>query len=287
LCKGKKMNNLVPVNNKAITAGAPVRAIIPQNLAEVMQIAEIIFASRLSPEGFKTPQAVAVAIMHGAEIGLTPMLSVQRIAVINGRPTLWGDGVPALVRGSGLCEYIEEYIDGDGDNRVAVCKSKWRGEPKETVRKFSVEDAKTAELWGTRNWKKFPERMLQMRARGFLTRDLYADVLGGMYLKEEIEDDDKKKDKEPIVDATYQEVKPKPVEKVADVVEAAPIPEPSKDLIDVAREKAMQGMPVYQQFYKEDLTKEEKLSLTTYGYHEANKEIAAQAEPQDDERLGE
>lgn len=291
------MNNLVPVNNKAITAGAPVRAIIPQTFAEVHQIAEIVYKSGLAPKGFSSAAACAVAIMHGAEIGLTPMLALQRIAVINGRPTLWGDGALAIVRASGLCEYIDEYIEGEGDARVAVCDTKRKGDPKGRTTRFSVADAKKAKLWGKAGpWSDYEERMLMFRARAFNLRDVFPDVLGGMYLKEEFDG---------VEDANYQEVKkdaprktaPKgktPLEQdavVEDVaaapVEATPIPEPSKDLIDVAREKAMQGMPVYQQFYKEDLTKEEKLSLTTYGYHEANKEIAAQAEPQDDERLGE
>ena len=45
-----------------------------------------------------------IAIMHGLEVGLSPLSALQRIAVINGRPTIWGDGALALVKASGLCE---------------------------------------------------------------------------------------------------------------------------------------------------------------------------------------
>ena len=34
-----------------------------------------------------------MAVMHGATLGLTPFQAVQGIAVINGRPTLWGDSL--------------------------------------------------------------------------------------------------------------------------------------------------------------------------------------------------
>jgi hypothetical protein len=130
-----------------------------------------------------------VAIMHGLEVGLTPMAALQRIAVVNGRPTIWGDGAMGLVRGSGACEYIRETIAGDGESMVATCQAKRKGEVEPIVGLFSVADAKKAGLWNKQGpWTQFPKRMLQMRARAFCLRDGFADVLGGLYLREEIED---------------------------------------------------------------------------------------------------
>ncbi|MFO5178901.1 hypothetical protein RCK74_23225, partial [Salmonella enterica subsp. enterica serovar Enteritidis] len=84
----------------------------------------------------------------------------------------------ALVRASGLCEFVKERIDGDGDGRIAVCETKRRGEADTVRRTFSVSEAKEAGLWNKQGpWKQFPARMLQMRARAFALRDLYADVL--------------------------------------------------------------------------------------------------------------
>lgn len=63
---------------------------------------------------------------------------------------------------------------------------------------FSVADAKTAGLWGKQGpWKQFPDRMLQMRARGFAARDGAADVLGGLYLREEVDETAAMKDVTP------------------------------------------------------------------------------------------
>src|SRR6185312_14669440 len=132
-----------------------------------------------------------VAVLHGLELGLTPMAALQRIAVVNGRPTIWGDGAMALVRGSGACEYVKETIAGEGDKRTALCEAKRRGEPVPITRSFSVSDAKKAGLWAKQGpWQQFPDRMLQMRARAFCLRDGFADVLGGLYLKEELDDGD-------------------------------------------------------------------------------------------------
>jgi hypothetical protein len=65
---------------------------------------------------------------------------------------------------------------------------KRKGAPEET-RTFSVEDAKRARLWGNAGpWSQYPWRMLQMRARGWALRDVFADALMGLMPREEVED---------------------------------------------------------------------------------------------------
>jgi hypothetical protein len=176
------------VEKMPITAGGPVRAIVPQDIDQAFRMATAIIQSGLNPPQLDTPQKVMVCIMCGLEVGLTPMQALQKIAVINNRPTIWGDGALGLVRGSGLCEYVKERIDGQGDKMVAVCEAKRRGEPEPIIRKFSVDDAKLAKLWAKAGpWQQFPTRMLSMRARAFALRDGFADVLGGLYLAEELQ----------------------------------------------------------------------------------------------------
>jgi hypothetical protein len=185
------MSNLAIVENPRpqLTAGHKPMAIVPTSMDEAYRLANAVCMAGMAPKGLDSPEKAMVAIMHGLEIGLTPMAALQRIAVVNGRPTIWGDGAMGLVRGSGLCEWIKEWIDGKGDERVAYCETKRRGEPDPVRRSFSVEDAKRARLWKKQGpWTEYEERMLAMRSRAFCLRDVYADVLGGMYLREEIED---------------------------------------------------------------------------------------------------
>lgn len=169
-------------------------AIVPQNMEDAYRLAQLVHQSGLQPKDMDTPQKVMVAILHGLEVGLKPMQAVQKIAVINGRPAVWGDAALGLVRASGLCAWVEEWIDGEGDDRTAYCKTLRVGEPKALESKYSVKDAKVAKLWEKKGyngkdtpWITSPDRMLQMRARGFRLRDSYADVLGGMYLAEELQ----------------------------------------------------------------------------------------------------
>ena len=51
----------------------------------------------------------------GMELGLAPLQAMQNIAVINGRPSILGDAMMALARGSSVCEYIKETMDVNGN----------------------------------------------------------------------------------------------------------------------------------------------------------------------------
>jgi len=131
---------------------------------------------------------VFIAVQHGAEIGLAPMQSIQSIAVINNRPALWGDAVIGIVRASGKCKYIKEWIEGDGKEAVAHCESKRLPSGETIKRSFSMKDAETAGLASKDTYQNYPKRMLQQRARGFCLRDLYADLLKGLHSAEELKE---------------------------------------------------------------------------------------------------
>lgn len=169
------------------TKAAPA-AFTPQSLEQAMQFCSMLSKSTLVPKDFQNnPGNIFVAIQWGAELGMQPMQAMQNIAVVNGRPSVWGDALIAIVRASPACEYIRESFEGEGDAIIAICKVKRRGNLEEE-RRFSVEDAKKAGLWGRNTWASYPKRMLQMRARGWALRDVFPDVLRGMAVAEEAMD---------------------------------------------------------------------------------------------------
>lgn len=187
------MNELVQVDAARtvplVASGNRPVSIIPTDMDQVWRFATIVAKSGMAPKGMEKPEAICVAIMHGLEVGLKPLMALQRIAVINGRPSIWGDGAIGLVRASGLCEYVSETMTGENDLMVAMCRTKRKGEKDIIERSYSVSDAKKAGLWGKSGpWQTSPKRMLQMRARGFALRDGFADVLGGLYIAEELDD---------------------------------------------------------------------------------------------------
>ncbi len=191
----------------SIVAGSAVRPVIPADFGQVVCMAKTaVHAGLFQDESEDKALAQAtMAVLQGLELGLPPMQAVQQIAIIGGRCTVWGDLIPAMVWRAG--HKIKEWIEGEGDARVAWCEIARADNAAVIQRKFSVDDAKRAGLWDTRDkvkrkgengfydadndnpWYRYPERMLQMRARGFCARDGVPDVLRGLYIREEMEEE--------------------------------------------------------------------------------------------------
>lgn len=166
-------------------------SLAPQSLDEAMRFADTMAKSSIVPKDYQgNPGNILVAIQWGAEIGLPPLQAMQNIAVVNGRPSIWGDAMIALVKGSGLLVSVNEDI---GDTQ-ATCTVQRRGEGP-VSRTFTMEDAKKAGLAGKQGpWTQYPKRMLQMRARSWALRDVFPDVLKGVYIAEEARDMPAEKD---------------------------------------------------------------------------------------------
>ena len=172
------------------TNTTPARGLALASFEDAFRFAKMVAASDFAPKDFRgKPESCLLAIQHGSEIGLSPMQALQNIACINGRPAIWGDAALAVAMASAVCEYVREYVEGDGDALVAVCEAKRRGYEKPTVARFSMVDAKRAGLAGKGGpWTQYPRRMLQLRARGFALRDAFPDVLKGLVTAEEAQD---------------------------------------------------------------------------------------------------
>jgi hypothetical protein len=183
-----EVSNLPATRSRvAVAAGGNLGAIIPQDFDQALRISQAIAASGMAPKGMTRPEQVLVAIMYGAELDLPPMQALQSIAVINGRPSVWGDGLLAIILRRGVD--VEEWHEGDGEARTAFCKATRPDTGKSLTQTFSVADAKKAGLWGKEGpWRTYPDRMLKMRARSWCLRDLCADMLRGVQVREEVED---------------------------------------------------------------------------------------------------
>jgi hypothetical protein len=215
----------------------------PQTLTEAMEFSKLLADSTMVPKQYQgKPQDVLVCCQWGQELGLAPMQALQNIAVINGKPSVYGDAAMALVQASPVCEDIEEFFEGEGTaNPVAVCVAKRKGR-KPVTAKFSVEDAKRAGLWGKQGpWSSYPKRMMQMRARGFALRDAFPDVLKGLITAEEAQDYPAEPPKyiTPIHNPLDAVALPQPVDNSVDNVVDFPMAEPVDNFEDSANAEAM------------------------------------------------
>lgn len=246
------MNTLAHTENATLSAPRGMGFdLSPQSFDQAMTFASMLAESDLVPKDFKgKPGNCLIAMQWGSELGLKPLQAIQNIAPINGRPTLWGDAMLALVRSSPLCESVVEGWHADG---TAFCRVKRRGE-QEQERTFSDEDAKLAGLLGKAGpWTTNRKRMKQLRARAFALRDVFTDVLRGMAMAEEVMDT--------------------PVERhmgPADIVKTAPVPYPAdqfeanlqkwREVIEGNR-KTADDLIVFAQSRNTPFTEEQKAAL--------------------------
>lgn len=184
----------------------------PRTLNEAMTFAKLMADSDLVPMTYKgKPGNILVAIQMGSELGMTPMRALRCIAVINGRASMWGDELLALVLASPECEWVDESESSDTQG---VCVVKRKGhELHRSI--FTVADAKRAGLWEKKGkdgyptpWCTYPGRMLKLRARGFGLRDKFADVLAGLVTTEEAIDSEEIKE-EPAIQPVNTSLKEK------------------------------------------------------------------------------
>lgn len=176
--------------SREMTATGGLRAaLVPTSFGEVMKFAEMMSNSQFVPQGFRgKPGDIVAAITYGADLGLSPMQALQNVAIVNGKPAVYGDGLLAVCQSHPAWGGKKEWLDGEGDRLTAHCVVSRKGEPDAHVT-FSVADAKKANLWGKAGpWQQYAARMLQMRARGFALRDQFADALKGIISVEEAAD---------------------------------------------------------------------------------------------------
>lgn len=163
----------------------------------------MIVESDLCPQQYRgKPKDAMIAILAGRAVGWEPIQALTAIAVINGRPSMYGDGPVGLAHASGLVDWINEWWELDGNvchepnyadlrqypDSLTACWQTHRKDNSEPSKpsRFSVADAKAAGLWGKRGpWVNYPKRMLVCRARAWGLRDNYADALQGISQAEE------------------------------------------------------------------------------------------------------
>jgi hypothetical protein len=160
-------------------------------LEELKRKCKWIASSGLVPDHFaKNPQSIAVAIDMARALGEEPIMLMQQIHFVSGKPGFAAQYMLSRLLRSGAIRGTVRYeVTGAGDSLIvrayvidAATGKEIQGPP------ASMEMAK-AEGW-TKNskYKSMPEGMLRKRAVTFLVRDHYPNVLAGYLTSDELED---------------------------------------------------------------------------------------------------
>jgi len=187
--------------------------LVPTTFESAMQIAVALAKSSMVPNAYRgKPEDVFAAMEMGSRLGFGPMQSVQNISNINGRPSVFGDGFMAVIRGfpdfAGCDEDNAAKAEKQGFGRCKLRRRMTDGSIQEVEETVTVEMAKKAGWWGKQGpWSSTPGRMLQWRARSWAGRGLFPDRLCGLTSAEEAAD---------IVDTTATVVDMMPTAKPAE-----------------------------------------------------------------------
>lgn len=188
--------------------------IMPTTVEEAARMAQAVIIGGFAPDSYKNdPNMIMLGIMAAMEAGLAPLYGLRQIAIISGRPVIWGDAAMALVQSRDLIDDYNEVQIGTKPTDTDL--SKWpddygwqvtikrKGQKGEYVSVFTVGMAKRARLWLNPKkvpWIEHPDRMLKVRARAFALRDGFADALAGLGIREEVEDYDQPPEKHAEID---------------------------------------------------------------------------------------
>lgn len=141
--------------------------------------------SGLVPSHFNTPAKLLYVWAAGNELGIGKWQATQQMFCINGKVGLSGSlmlGLIAKKTGGN----VNTYFDGkpyEDDYTAVVESDRGKGVRKTT---FSVLMAKTAGIWKSNTWAKYPDDMLLWRAVSRHARLYYSDILCGMYTDDEL-----------------------------------------------------------------------------------------------------
>lgn len=176
---------------KSMRVGAG--GVMPQTMDDVWRLSNAIAKSNTAPKGM-TVEDIFIAVNYGLSMGLPWVMATSSIAVINGRPAIYGRALLGVIQASGLLEDVQESFDGKPctDEFAAVCRVKRKDQPTWAERRFSIANARKAGLFGKAGpWTQHPEKMLMWRARGGAFGETFADVLCGLAVAEELYGDDR------------------------------------------------------------------------------------------------
>ena len=168
---------------------------IVADFSRAYKLAQVISTADIIPDNYKNKAAdCAIAIDMADRMGVSPMMVMQNLYVVKGKPSWSGQACKALIEGCGKFKpgSIRRVYFGDKgtDSRGCYLSALWadtgdKVEGPEVTLKMA-----RAEGWLGKNpkWTNMPELMLAYRASAFFARVYCPEVLMGVHVEGEVED---------------------------------------------------------------------------------------------------
>lgn len=159
----------------------------PQSLGEAIEYAKFLANAKLVPTHLRgSPADIVLVMARGRELGIPATQALGSMFVIEGKVGMDADMIVGMVkRHPEVCRFFRLVESTD---KVARYETHRVGEPAPVVMEFTIEDAARANLLGKSTWKQYPKVMLRHRCAAQLAREVYQDLVFGLYERDEIEE---------------------------------------------------------------------------------------------------
>jgi hypothetical protein len=155
------------------------------HVKEKMEWADKLSTADLLPSAYRRkPANVLVAIEYGDALGMPPIVAMNMIHVIEGKPTLSAQAIGGLVRRAGH----KLRVHWDGSKMRATAEIIRADDMDFTfTATWDMDRARAAKLTGKGVWQQYPDAMLKARAITEVARDACPEALFGVaYTPEEL-----------------------------------------------------------------------------------------------------
>jgi hypothetical protein len=190
----EEMQNQEPL---ALSVAVPT-AVTMWNDAKIMNLsfrtARMLSCSALVPETYRnSPENCLVAIDLANRLGLSPLMVMQNLYVVKGKPSWSGSFCAAAVNGSGRFTPLEFVFVGTPgtDSYGCYADAFRRSNGSECVSDTVTISMSKKEGWYSKSgskWQTMPVQMMMYRAAAFFARVHCPDILLGIPTYEEVQD---------------------------------------------------------------------------------------------------
>jgi hypothetical protein len=251
--------------------------LVPSNIAEAMQLANLMATAKLVPVALqKSPADCLMVIQQAVRWGMDVFAVAQECSVIQGKLMHSGKLVAAVVNArGGLTQRLSFEYDGEGDRRRIIVSGHLKGEAEPRTVTVTLKEARTQ----NKVWQTQPDQQLMYHGTRVWARRHTPELMLGVYSPEEFDNGPTKERRAPtpapLKMAKLAEVAPAHDPQTGEVHEDEPVREDdapaappespsapsgleyaeghlSDDILsleDMAREAAMRGEKVFGKFY--------------------------------------
>jgi hypothetical protein len=159
------------------------------NFEHAQRVAKMLSSSSLVPKEFQNNvQNTMIALEMANRIGASPLMVMQNLYIVHGKPSWSSTFIIAAINSSGKFSPLRFEISGEGDQKGCIAWA-YEKETKERLEspRVTMEMAKK-EGWVDKNgskWKTMPELMMRYRAAAFFGRLYAPEIMMGMHSFEE------------------------------------------------------------------------------------------------------